>query len=244
MILKEIIKKIIYRNKYNGETYIKYLRTIGCKIGDETKIYSPRNIIIDETRPWLIEIGNNVQITDGVRILTHGYDWSVLKVKYKEVLGSSGKVKIGNNVFIGVNTTILKGITIGDNIIIGANSLVNKDCIKEGVYGGNPIKYIMSLEDYYKKRKEKQIDEAIECGVEYYNTYKKYPEKEIFREFFWLFEEREQSLCEVFKEVMYLENNYDETYNNFKKCKPKFKNYEKFIEIIKNEVKNDKKNSK
>lgn len=38
---------------------------------------------IDETRPWLVEIGDDVQITAGVTILTHGYDWAVLK-KYME----------------------------------------------------------------------------------------------------------------------------------------------------------------
>ena len=147
MFLKKLLKKKIYGVRVDSNSYIKYLRKIGMKIGNETKIYSPRNVIIDEQKPCLIEIGNNVQITDGVRILTHGYDWSVLKVKYGEVFGSAGKVKIGNNVFIGVNSTILKGVIIGDNVIIGANSLVNKDCIEEGVYAGNPVRYIMSLED-------------------------------------------------------------------------------------------------
>lgn len=48
------------------------------------------------------------------------------KKVYGEILGSSGGGKIGNNVFIGMHTTILKGTNIGDNVIIGVNSLVNK----------------------------------------------------------------------------------------------------------------------
>ena len=34
----------------------------------------------------MIEIGDNVSITEGVTILTHGYDWSVFKGKYGDVL--------------------------------------------------------------------------------------------------------------------------------------------------------------
>ena len=95
------------------------------RIGTGTKLFSkPSAVLIDLTRPWLIDIGQNVQITIGVKMLTHGYDWSVLKGKYGEVLGSAGKVTIGDNCFIGMNTVILKGTTIGNNTIVGAGSVV------------------------------------------------------------------------------------------------------------------------
>lgn len=66
-------------------------------------IYSLRFTTIDTARPWLITIGNNVKITKGVTILTHGYDWSVLRYTKEMMIGSSGKVKIGNNVIVGDN---------------------------------------------------------------------------------------------------------------------------------------------
>lgn len=50
----------------------------------------PQSSYVDITRPWLIDIGDDVQITAGVTILTHGYDWAVLKKVYGEVLGSAG----------------------------------------------------------------------------------------------------------------------------------------------------------
>ena len=84
----------------------------------------------------MIEIGKNVKITRGVTILTHGFDWSVLKGKYGNVLGSCGKVTIGDNCFIGMHSTILKGVTIGENVIIGANSLVNHDIPSNSVWRG------------------------------------------------------------------------------------------------------------
>lgn len=231
MILKKIIRRFIYNYKCDPETYIKHLRKIGCKVGENTKIYAPTTVIIDEQRPWLITIGDNVQITDGVKILTHGYDWSVLKVKYGDVLGSSGKVKIGNNVFIGMNSIILKGVEICDDVIIGAGSLVNKSIHEPGVYAGNPAKFIMSIDDYYEKRKGKQLSEAVECGVEYYKRYNKLPPKEIFREFFWLFES--EDLIDIYKEVMELEGNSSKTYKKYNNRKQKFKNYEEFLEYMK-----------
>ena len=89
-MLKEYIKKIVYGDKASSEAYIKYLRNIGMKIGDESTIYVPTKTQIDTTRPWLIDIGKNVKITEGVTILTHGFDWSVFIGGYGDILGSSG----------------------------------------------------------------------------------------------------------------------------------------------------------
>lgn len=91
--IKNICRKFIYGEKSSSETYIKYLRTIGMKIGEESTIYVPTKTQIDTTRPWLIDIGKNVKITEGVTILTHGFDWSVLKGVYGDILGSSGGSK-------------------------------------------------------------------------------------------------------------------------------------------------------
>lgn len=88
--IKKILKKIVFQEKADSESYIKYLRQKGIKIGERTKFFAPNMTHIDETRPWLVEIGDDVQITAGVTILTHGYDWAVLKKVYGQILGSSG----------------------------------------------------------------------------------------------------------------------------------------------------------
>lgn len=59
-----------------------------------------------------------------------------------------------------MNSTILKGVTIGNNVIVGANSLVNKNFPDNVVIAGNPAKIIMTIDDYYKKRKMNQLKEA------------------------------------------------------------------------------------
>ncbi len=235
--MKNIIKKIIFSHKSDSDSYIKYLRKKGFRIGNDVSIYSPVFTNIDETRPWLVEIGDNVKITKNVTILTHGYDWSVLKVKEGDILGSAGKVTIGNNVFIGMQSTILKGVTIGNNVIIGANSLVNKDIPNNVVVAGNPAKIITTIDEYYKKRKNLQLTEAVQCAIEFYQVYKKWPTKKDMREYIWLFEDRNIDVDkdEVFSEIGSLCLNYNFTKDKFYKSKGEFDNYDEFIKYCKTE---------
>lgn len=162
MPIKEFVRKIVFGPKASSASYVAYLCSLGMVIGNNTMIYSPRYCTIDETRPWMIEIGSNVSITKGVTILTHGYDWSVFKGMYGDVLGSAGRVKIGDNVFIGMNSTILKGVTIGDNVVIGANSLINKDVPSNSVVVGNPQRVVCDIDEYLEKRRAAQLEEAEE----------------------------------------------------------------------------------
>ena len=79
MFLKEWVKKFILGKRYSSETYVRYLRSLGVKIGQDCSIYAPTKTFIDVQYPWMITIGNHVRITEGVKILTHDYSWSVLK---------------------------------------------------------------------------------------------------------------------------------------------------------------------
>ena len=129
MNLTALLKRVVYREKATSETYIKYLRKLGVSIGDDCIFYDPSQSPIDVQYPWMITIGKHVRITAGVKILTHDYSWSVLKLMTGhegEILGACGHVKIGNNVFIGRGTIITRNVTIGNNIIIGAGSVVTK----------------------------------------------------------------------------------------------------------------------
>lgn len=237
MKISSLIKKIIFGYSNSAE-FIKYLRKKGVTIGEGVVFYSPFRTNIDLTRPYGITIGNNVQITKGVTILTHGYDWSVIKYLKGEVLGSFGKVTIGNNVFIGTNSTILKGVNIGDNVIIGANSLVNKNCESNYVYAGNPAKKIMSLENYYKNIIDRQLNECIELTKCYYQKYGVLPPKEEYHEFFYLFEDRDKKLIDKFENKLNLMGNYSFSKDVFLSKKNQvFDSFEDFIEYCKSELK-------
>lgn len=234
-MVKDVLKKLIFREKATSETYIQYLRKKGMKIGEDCTIYSPRNTVIDEQYPWLISIGNHVRITEGVILLTHDYSWSVLKRINVEkqsgaILGAAGKVEIGDNVFIGMNTIVLRGVHIGNNVVIGAGSVVARDCESGWVYAGNPAKKILKIEEYYMKRLEKQLDEAKILATSYYERFEKIPPKEIFHEFFMLFENKIPDNI-VFKEKMKLGGNFEESCSYIKSQKTKFSNYDEFLKF-------------
>ena len=134
---KKIGKKILYKYKASSDVYISYLRSIGVVIGENVEIFNPRNTIIDEQYPWMITIGNNVKITDGVKILTHDFSWSVIKNFSDDtgkILGASGNVSIGNNVFIGMDSVITRNVKIGDNVIIGGGGVLSHMTANQVMY--------------------------------------------------------------------------------------------------------------
>lgn len=158
--MSKLFKRLtLHYTKASSDRYVKHLRKLGVTIGEDTYFYG--NVNIDTTRPLLVELGSKCSFSDGVTILTHDFGWSVLKEKYGSVLPSSGKVKIGNNVWLGHNVTVLRGVCIGDNVIIGAGAVVTHDIQSDSVAVGVPAKVIMSLEEYYHKRKNQWIKEAI-----------------------------------------------------------------------------------
>lgn len=233
-MIKMILKRVLYGYRASSQSYINHLRKIGVSIGEDCNIYAPKNTVIDEQYPWMISIGNHVRITSGVILLTHDYSWSVLKKveinnQTGEILGASGKISIGNNVFIGMNTIILRNVSIGDNVIIGAASVVSKDCESGWVYAGNPARKIMTVENFYIKRKEKQLEEAKELAKAYKNRYNKYPPKEIFHEYFFLFCD-ENNLNETFMNKTKLCNNQLDTLEYLVRNKPMFSSFNQFLD--------------
>ena len=155
---------------------------------------------------------------------------SVLKQYTGELIGARKKVTIGTNVFIGMNTIIMKGVTIGDNVIIGAGSIVTRDIPSNSVACGNPARVICSIEKYYEKRVSETQKEAIAIFAEYYKRYHKIPSKKLFNEFFWLFEKRNEDLLPEFIEKMRLTGNYDDSIARFNETKPVFDGYDHFVE--------------
>lgn len=116
---------------YNGSTIQVEkgaMLTIGdCYINCNSKIRCYNNISIGD---WTV-ISEDVIIRDSDNhdILSEGY------IKSKPI-------KIGNHVWIGMNATILKGVTIGDGAIIAAGAVVTKDVPPKTLVGGIPAKVI------------------------------------------------------------------------------------------------------
>lgn len=178
--------------KTSQERYIKYLRSLGCKIGDNIWMTPKINTVnIDVTRPSLVEIGNYVRINRNFTLITHDGGYYVLLNKYHEFIPQSGKVKIGNNVYFGRNCSVFKGVTIGDNCIIGFGSIVTRDIPTGSVAVGAPAKVVGTIEDYYAKRCKKSIPEALAYAKSIQERFNRRPRIDEFWEEFPLFVDKE-----------------------------------------------------
>ena len=90
-----------------------------CIIGNNVSLNCQNMIACREK----IVIGNDVQFSPNVQIYDHDHDYKTLggskAGKYK-----TSPVVIGNNVWIGANTVILRGTVLGDNCVVGAGSII------------------------------------------------------------------------------------------------------------------------
>lgn len=228
-----IIEKlyVFVLKRLSDKKYILYLRKKGINIGKNTKIFKPQNTIIDLSRPCLLEIGDYCKITSGVVILTHDYSRSVLRMAFGDIIGEAQKTKIGNNVFIGMNSIILMGATIGNNVIIGAGSVVTGDVPDNVIIAGNPAKIIRTIEEQYKIRKSKFMDEAANY-VKYFQKHNnRLPTINELGAFYPLFLERNIKVVEKYNLKIKLSgDNYEDIQKCFLATTPVFSGYEDFID--------------
>lgn len=133
------------------------------------------------------------------------------------------------------------GVTIGNNVIIGANSVVSKDIPDNSVAAGNPAKVICTLEGFTQKRKMRFIDEAKDMAKMYYRRYSKWPEKSLFIENFWAFEDSYNNLDEKFKSVFqWVDGKTEKSMEKFDEYTSPFASYDEFIRQCEHEIKKEK----
>ena len=202
--------------------YVSYLRKKGVSVGEGVQFFGL--VKIELARPCLVEIGKNCILVDGVTILTHGYDWAVLREKYGEMLCSSGKVVLEENVFVGTNAVILKGVRIGRNTIIGAGAVVTHDIPANSVAVGNPCRVIMSIDEYYQKRKKLHVEEAKAYALELFKKTGKVPRQEDFWEEFPLFLSRNGNWGNL-----PVKKQLKSAMSSFMKSKPLYRSFNDFL---------------
>lgn len=150
---KRVLKSLIKFDTKNRNKWIQSLyKQEGMSIGENTHIFS-----LVGGEPYLIEIGSNCTISTEVSFITH--DASVGAILGREnVSDLCGKIRIGNNVFIGNKSILLYGVTLGNNTIVAAGSVVTKSFPGNVVIGGNPARIICSTDEFIAKSKGKCLN--------------------------------------------------------------------------------------
>lgn len=117
-----------------GPLYLRVCETACVKIGNNNffnhncSLTSMNNIVI----------GNNCMFGNNLVIVDHNHISSNCHTNEYQ----TESIEIGNNVWVGANCSILKGVKIGDGAVIAANSVVNKNVPENEMWGGCPAKKI------------------------------------------------------------------------------------------------------
>lgn len=132
---------------------VSFARKKGVNMNGRVMFYGIPRL---STEPWLITLGDNVHITKDVEFLTHDEGTLLFRDKIPD-LEITKPITVGNNVYIGIRSIIMPGVTIGDNVIIAAGSVVTKDIPSNCVFGGVPAKFIKTTEEYFEKIQKESI---------------------------------------------------------------------------------------
>jgi acetyltransferase-like isoleucine patch superfamily enzyme len=134
-------------------TVIEPVNLYGCRIDDEAFIgpfveIQKEAVVGKRTRVQshaficeLVTIGDDCFISHGAKFINDAFELGGPAKGRRDLWRST---KVGNNVSIGTNATILP-VTICDNVVIGAGSVVTKDITESGIYAGNPARLLRKL---------------------------------------------------------------------------------------------------
>ena len=149
MKIKYIFAKCIAKLKGSHEPIIDYFSKRGISVGKNCLICTD----ISTSESFLISIGDNCIISNDVQFVTHDYSASLVIEGANNLYG---RIKIGNNCFIGARSIIMYGVTICDKVVVAAGSVVTKSFTEEGIIvAGNPGRKIGTWVDYQKKYSNK-----------------------------------------------------------------------------------------
>ena len=123
----------------------KLLRKIGCNVGKN--VFIGDYVRVDLQHANMIYIDDYAHITSGCRLLCHQRDLKNYRVGDNAALCGyrKGEIHIGKGVMVGMESTIMPGVTIGDGAIVGAGSLVVKDIPAWTVAMGVPAKVVKEI---------------------------------------------------------------------------------------------------
>ena len=141
-LLGKVYFKLLY--KINR---VKCLRKLGVNAGENLHVYGTIQV---GSEPWLITLGNNVYLTDGVRFICHDGGTLLFRNRISD-LEITKPIVLGSNVYVGNNVIFLPGATVGNNVVIGAGAIVSGNIPDNSVAVGIPAKVIKSIDEYFAK---------------------------------------------------------------------------------------------
>lgn len=149
LLLTRILRTLVYFRTYRAIKGTKQ----NLQLSRGGVIFNPEQVTIGDNvfigprfhiAAYKLEIGTNVMIGPNILIecSNHKYDKIGIPMYFYRDEKIRHPVKIGDDVWIGGNVTILPGVHIGDGCIVGAGSVVTRDLPQYTICVGNPCKPI------------------------------------------------------------------------------------------------------
>lgn len=89
-----------------------------------------------------VQIGENCLLAPRVYVLDVDHEYATRDIPISRQGYRSSPVRIGNDVWVGTQAVILRGVTIGDGAIVAANSVVTRDVAPYTIVGGAPARLL------------------------------------------------------------------------------------------------------
>lgn len=162
--IKFLIGLLVY---FNSRLYMllynRLLKRFGLTLNG-TPRFIAKSVKFDDFD--LIELGDKSVLSSNVIFLTHDYSFTTglisLNEKPKTDIGILGRISIGDNVFVGMNSILLPGTSIGNNVIIGAGSVVRGKIPDNVVAAGNPAGIVSDIKSHTEKVKLKSYKRRVD----------------------------------------------------------------------------------
>ncbi|GGO92509.1 hypothetical protein GCM10011584_29080 [Nocardioides phosphati] len=132
-----------------------FARRLGANLNGRVRFYGISRATLG-SEPWMITFGDNVIVAAGCQFVTHDGGTMILR-KEQPDLEWSAPIRIGDDVYFGVNTLVLPGVTIGSRVVVGAHAVVTRDVPDNSVVAGNPARLICSVDEYLAKMRAKSL---------------------------------------------------------------------------------------
>ena len=151
-VIGEILGKTGKVYYFQGPVQVNY----GCHTFIGENFFANFNLTVMDDGP--IYIGDNVCFGPNVSLMATNHP---LIAQERMGLDEQGRttmaefaeeIRIGNNVWIACNATVIGGVTIGDNVVIGAGSVVTKDIPAGYLAYGNPARPVRSITEADSKK--------------------------------------------------------------------------------------------